>query len=198
MKVALLRHAKAVPSSPECEDFDRPLRPKGLRQCGELAATFPHPHALLLSAEVEIWCSPALRTRQTLEYWLSLSAQGSGQGSEPVSAQGLEHVSGQGSEPVQAWDKKAACYFPAWMYLATANRIYSEIMARETDTPLLLIGHNNGLSELAQMLTGDSSLYLGTCHHLVLNAPYSLTEQNLPGTWQSLGRWCPKDDAASI
>jgi phosphohistidine phosphatase SixA len=110
----------------------------------------------------------------------------------------LEHVSEQGSEPVQAWDKKAACYFPAWMYLATANRIYSEIMARETDTPLLLIGHNNGLSELAQMLTGDSSLYLGTCHHLVLNAPDSLTEQNLPGAWQSLGRWCPKDDAASI
>src|SRR5262245_28657886 len=59
----LLRHAKSDRSDPTAADFDRPLAPRGRRDAPLLAAHMQdqgyHP-ALIL-------CSPARRTRETLE-----------------------------------------------------------------------------------------------------------------------------------
>lgn len=64
----LLRHAKAVPSGKEDADFERPLNERGLVDARKMAALFEDqgfgPESIL--------CSPALRTRQTVEPLLPL------------------------------------------------------------------------------------------------------------------------------
>lgn len=61
--VYLLRHAKSSRSNPELADFDRPLAPRGERECDVMAEYFRladiHPELVV--------CSAALRTRQTLQ-----------------------------------------------------------------------------------------------------------------------------------
>lgn len=59
----LLRHAKAAPSGLASADFERPLTERGLKDAAKMAALLVdlgvHPDRVL--------CSPAVRTRQTLE-----------------------------------------------------------------------------------------------------------------------------------
>jgi len=62
-RLYLLRHAKAVPTDPALEDFDRELAPRGLEDAAAMAAYLvarDMPPELLL-------VSPAARTRQTAE-----------------------------------------------------------------------------------------------------------------------------------
>lgn len=62
-RLYLLRHAKAAWAAPGVADFDRPLTPEGMRAARE-AGRFLAEQAVAFAA---VLCSPALRTRQTLE-----------------------------------------------------------------------------------------------------------------------------------
>ena len=62
-QVILLRHAHAEPASPGQADIDRPLSPQGLAEA-EAAGRWLAEHGLVPD---RVLCSPARRTRETLE-----------------------------------------------------------------------------------------------------------------------------------
>ena len=62
-ELILLRHAHAEPASPGQADIDRPLSPHGLAEA-EAAGRWLAAHGLLPD---RVLCSPARRTRETLE-----------------------------------------------------------------------------------------------------------------------------------
>ena len=62
-ELILLRHAHAVPASPGQADLDRPLSPEGLAEA-EAAGRWLAEHGLVPDCAL---CSPARRTRETLE-----------------------------------------------------------------------------------------------------------------------------------
>lgn len=57
------------------------------------------------------------------------------------------------------------------LYLAAKHEILSEICALQTPDEILVIGHNEGLSELAIYLT-DQALWLKTCGFMSLDLPF--------------------------
>ncbi len=116
----LLRHAKSSWDDPRRPDHERPLAPRGIRDAERLArhlaAVTPRPDLL--------FCSSALRARQTLE---------------PI-AQSLRGA------PVKIED---ALYLAAWTDLL--DRIH---LVPGRDRAVLLVGHNPGMEELARQLAG--------------------------------------------
>ncbi len=62
-ELILLRHAHAEPASPGQADLDRPLSPEGLAEA-EAAGRWLAEHGLVPDC---VLCSPARRTRETLE-----------------------------------------------------------------------------------------------------------------------------------
>lgn len=65
MDVVLLRHAKAEEDSPSLPDEQRELVPKGRKRA--LAAASGLKKLLGDAGSIEVWTSPALRSRQTAE-----------------------------------------------------------------------------------------------------------------------------------
>lgn len=63
IQLALLRHAKSSWDQPQLDDFDRPLNERGRRA----APIMGHMLASLKFAPDVVLCSPAKRTRETLE-----------------------------------------------------------------------------------------------------------------------------------
>lgn len=61
MKLHLLRHAKTDPNSKTGKDFDRCILPKGIAQSQKLAEHFQEN-----VPDIDVWCSEATRTRETL------------------------------------------------------------------------------------------------------------------------------------
>jgi phosphohistidine phosphatase len=128
----LLRHAKASWKDAKLDDFDRPLKRKGHFQAealsGHLSSLVPPPQ--------EIFCSPALRTRQTLEYFL-------------------------GVWPVDA----AQVHFPENLYLADRNALLECIQGVSKDTEVaLIVGHNPGITDVMHFLDSTSAGYLSHLH----------------------------------
>lgn len=163
MVIILLRHAKAVPSTGDLPDFERPLRPKGIKQCSALAEAIPDVLEFTEGIRPRIWCSPAYRTRQTLAYSLPW-------------AQRMPNVA---TEDLPR--------YPDWLYLAESPRYQLEFLADGNDRPLLIIGHNNGISDWAHELTGGKASPLGTCHFIVLRH----IGDHLSGLYQTVHRWEP-------
>lgn len=62
-ELILLRHAHAGPAAPGTADLDRPLSPEGLAEA-EAAGRWLHEQGLVPD---RVLCSPARRTRETLE-----------------------------------------------------------------------------------------------------------------------------------
>ena len=147
MKLILLRHAKAQKASWDVPDRDRPLQERGHRQTIQLANNLPGPLAMDSKVPWAIWCSPALRTRQTLEGWR------------------------QNSLSKSAWDGLVEPQQPDWLYLAEAERLESERQLLDDAVNLLVIGHNNRLSDWADSLLGRPQPPLRTCQLLVLQSP---------------------------
>ncbi|BBK36626.1 phosphohistidine phosphatase [Allostella sp. ATCC 35155] len=117
----LLRHAKSSWADPGIDDFDRPLNPRGRRAVGDVArvlAGMPTQPALVL-------CSPARRTRETLE--------------------GIR--SGLAGQPETQFDRS--------LYLADPDHLARIVQGLPDIPCAMLIGHNPGLHELAVMLAGD-------------------------------------------
>ena len=119
LTLLLLRHAKAEPGAPGVDDADRPLAPRGRGDAPRMGA------AIVKAGLVPdlILCSPARRTRETLE----LAAPSFG----AVIATRLE---------------------PA-IYEATMARLISLVRKTPSSAHrLMLIGHNPGFEELASDL----------------------------------------------
>jgi phosphohistidine phosphatase SixA len=161
--IILLRHAKAVQSTGSLADFDRPLRPKGLLQCEALIQAIPEILSHIGGVTPQIWCSPSLRTQQTLNHGLLDTRLGSA-----ISTLNL-------------------IQFPQWLYLADAERLEREIPDYSNPVPLMIIAHNNGLSDWAYELTGGLAEPLGTCHLIILRRDHSEGQ----GKFHITFRWEP-------
>jgi phosphohistidine phosphatase len=120
----LLRHAKSGWDDPDLADIDRPLNDRGRR-----AATALAEHLRGSSARPQlVFCSPARRTRETLD----LIAPGLGLGTTVV------------IDPV--------------LYGADAALLWDKVRELPADADeVLIIGHNPGLHELAASLAGPSA-----------------------------------------
>lgn len=132
LRLWLLRHAKSAWDDPSLDDFARPLSPRGKKACRALARHMAeraiHPDLVL--------CSPATRTKQT---WERLEKR--------LAADRPPRVPG---DPRARFDQKLyLAEFPALLGLVRAT----PAAIRE----LLVIGHNPGLEEFAQRLTGTSA-----------------------------------------
>ena len=122
LTLTLLRHAKSSWGDASLGDFDRPLNGRG-REAASLMGALMHRNGLRSD---HILCSPALRTRQTLDL---VRAAHPALGEAEVQ-QRLYHAT------------------PAVLL-----RVVREVP--ETARLVLLIGHNPGLHQLAVWLTGS-------------------------------------------
>ena len=123
-QLLLLRHAKAVPSSPS-GDFERELAPRGRKDASRMG--------VYLQAEglvpQQILASPARRTQETA----SLVREALGD-----------------APPLES---------PRALYLAEPHTILEAIRSAEPETErLLVVGHNPGIAELAELITVSGNL----------------------------------------
>jgi phosphohistidine phosphatase len=115
----LLRHAKAAPPEEAAGDRERPLEQRGRRAAQAVAAWIAERR---LSPEL-VLCSPALRTRQTLDL-----------------------VAPAFARPPRIRIEEA-------LYLATAPQLLARLrQLPETASSVMLVGHNPGLYELSHLL----------------------------------------------
>jgi phosphohistidine phosphatase len=117
----LLRHAKSSWKDEKLPDHARPLKKKGHFQADQLSdhlcALLPPPQRVL--------CSPAVRTRQTLDYFLEVW---------PLPAKAVE--------------------FSDKLYIAESDSLLSRIQALPNSIEIaLMVGHNPGLTDLVTYLT---------------------------------------------
>ncbi len=122
LTLSLLRHAKADRGDPKLGDIDRPLTDRGERNAAAMAAWM----AAAGPAPNRILCSPAKRTRQTLQ-------------------QVLPQLS-----PKPAVDTLDDLYLAGPLLLL--KHLHA---AKKRDAHLLMIGHNPGLHALALDLIAD-------------------------------------------
>ncbi len=124
LTLALLRHAKSSKDNPAIDDFDRPLNPRGQSAAPEAGKTFQqlgfHPDLIL--------CSPARRTRETLDLAL----------------------------PQMAVPVPAVTFDRALYHAAAAQHMVALRAAPSPATRILIVGHNPGLYGLALILTGSA------------------------------------------
>jgi phosphohistidine phosphatase len=123
-RLLLLRHAKSAWDDPMMRDFDRPLNARGHRaaqRMGQWCADQNVVVDLLL-------CSPALRTRQTLD------------------------------EVLSTWQVSPTVRIDDSIYMASADTLLGLIHGCDDHvSTLLILGHNPGLEDLAMLLAGDGS-----------------------------------------
>jgi phosphohistidine phosphatase len=122
-QLILLRHAKSSWDDPLLDDFDRPLAKRG-RGAARRIADWLTRHKIRPTL---VLCSPAVRTRQTLDL--------------------IREAIGQDARIV--YDKA--------LYLAEGDALLARIRAVDNHVScLLMIGHNPGLQDLAVMLASSA------------------------------------------
>ena len=125
LTLALLRHAKSSSDDPDLDDFDRPLNARGLKTAPLMGQALRD----LGVAPGVILCSPARRTRDTLE---------------------LARLKFAGSEPDIRYDRA--------LYLTTGTALLAAVrQCKSPANTLLVVGHNPGLHDLALMLAGSGN-----------------------------------------
>ena len=118
----LLRHAKSSWDDPEVADHARPLAPRGVKAATRIAR---HLRAVDIRPDL-ILCSPARRTRQTVEL--------------------LDPALGSDTE-ISIEDG---------LYGASAGELLERIRQVDSShSTVMVIGHNPGLEDLAIELAGD-------------------------------------------
>lgn len=139
MKLFILRHAKTESISTTGKDKDRKLKEKGLRQCTSIGRFLESNYP---NQVWEVHCSSARRTKatySTVKKHLSNVAQ-------------IENVT-----------------YKDELYLADKSTLLNYLSTIKTsDHPVLLIGHNDGISDLASHLIGEY-LHLPTGGFVVLD-----------------------------
>jgi phosphohistidine phosphatase len=121
-RLLLLRHAKSAWDDPMMRDFDRPLNPRGHRAARRMGQWL-RDSGLRIDLLV---CSPALRTRQTLD------------------------------DVLDAWGSTPDVRVDDSIYMASADALLALIHGCDAavDT-LMILGHNPGLEDLAMLLTAE-------------------------------------------
>lgn len=137
-KLYLLRHAKTAQHSSTGNDFDRALEEKGKRQVKSLAHFINHN---LVSSPIDCLVSSAKRTCQTFE------------GIRPA----LEK-----DTPISTIN------FDDELYLASAESMLKTIWNYSSSNNLFVVGHNNGISDLASYLT-EKEILFGTAELILLS-----------------------------
>jgi phosphohistidine phosphatase len=140
----LLRHAKAswkgAGKDADVEDQDRPLKKKGREQADRLSDHL----SSLLPPPQGVWCSPAKRTRQTLEYFLEVWPLDSG-----------------------------SVHFDPALYLASSGRLLKQVRAfPDSMDVVLLVGHNPGITDVLHALdqtATEAVSHLRTCEFVQLD-----------------------------
>ena len=117
MRLVILRHAKSARPA-GLDDFDRPLCERG-RQDAPLIGSWLRMHAI---EPALILCSPARRTRETLELVLP------------------------------SVDSRPEIRHDPALYLAETSVLMQTIRAAPPVSPLMLVGHNPGLHDLGTAL----------------------------------------------
>lgn len=128
----VLRHAKSSWADAGADDFDRPLNERGERAAAAMAAYCRQKGV----APDQVFCSPAMRTRQT---W--------------------SHIS-------EALPTPKAVDFPERGYGAEATTWLDIVSGADpTSASIMIIGHNPGLQKLAYVLTREGAIRAGfpTC-----------------------------------
>lgn len=123
--VYLFRHAKSSWTDETLDDFDRPLAKRGRRAAEAMA----HYVAKKAMTPQQILCSPAKRTRQTLEC--------------------LQEII----------DASVPTRFEKQIYMASAATLLRRLRRASDDLEsVMLVGHNPGLEQLAGMLAHGGDL----------------------------------------
>jgi len=116
----LVRHAKSEKTAITSNDFDRELAEKGRLQAKKLSDFLTE----FNFKNVEILCSEATRTKQTLSF-------------------------------IDTHFPSTNIELKNELYLASAREIKELIWNTESDKDLLIIGHNEGISEVATYFLGE-------------------------------------------
>lgn len=120
----LLRHAKSDWDNPNLDDFDRPLNARGIKASKRLGAMFK---AEKIRPD-HVFCSPARRTRQTLDLLLEASGV------------------------------KCPTTFAEKLYAADTVQLLDVISrASDKDDSIMIVAHNPGIEMLAHILADLSS-----------------------------------------
>ncbi len=120
MTLYLIRHAKTEKTATSGNDFDRKLAEKGHLQSEKLNEFV----AKLDFNNVDIWCSDALRTKQTFSY-------------------------------IDSHFPSTNIEFKNELYLASSQEIRNLIWNTDSNRDLLIIGHNEGISDIASYFLGE-------------------------------------------
>lgn len=136
--LTIIRHAKSTWPD-EVIDFERLLNERGLSDA-QIMGVYLHQQEFSVDA---VFCSSAMRTKQTLQY---LGSHG-----QPL------------SNDIQYEDE---------LYLASQKKLMNYIAdISEQYSHVALIGHNPGLTELYNGFTGDSLANLPTCAAACISFP---------------------------
>lgn len=120
MNLYLIRHAKTEKTATSGDDFDRELAEKGRLQATKL-------NDFITDYDfnnVDIWCSDAIRTTQTLSL-------------------------------IDTSFPSINIEFKSELYLASATEIRELIWNAKSQKDLLIIGHNEGISDIASYFLGE-------------------------------------------
>lgn len=154
-RLLVMRHAKSSWDDPRQRDFDRPLNERGRMAAPLIAAAIAEkgwrPDVIL--------CSPALRTRETLDRMKPRLGP---------------------SIPVAYRDG---------LYLASLDRLYSEIeRLSDQDTTALVIAHNPGVQELSLSLCDEPSCASDRFERIAIKFPTgAVTAFALPASgWRQI------------
>jgi len=148
MVISLLRHAKAEKRQQDNLDFERALSPLGQQQVLSLSERLVNLWPISKAPNLQIWCSPSRRTRDTMNLLFN------SQWNESIHIELERH-------PLKI-------EYPNWLYLADGKHILQKIRQSNHVGQLLIIGHNDGLSDLANHLTNRADLHLKTCSLIVM------------------------------
>lgn len=134
----LWRHAKSAWGDGGLQDFDRPLAARG-RWAAPLLAQWIYMNSI--NPDVII-CSPAKRTRQTLEAYFSFTEKAFSE----------------------------VCFEPA-LYEATSDDLFNQLGRYGDALSVLLVGHNPALQDLALQSLNESAFQLPGTRRLLKKFP---------------------------
>lgn len=155
MKLYLIRHGKAEVTARSGRDFDRALAAKGHKQCEHLGKYLCEEE---FSKDLIVWCSDALRTKESLLY---------------VRSGGVKL-------PKAIYSKE--------LYLCSQDDLLKKIWSQDHNLDIMIIGHNFGISELAEYFS-DDFIELRTGEYICIEFDLSTWEEACRATGTIVDRY---------